>query len=151
MPFLHPERRISGNGVLNAFDDELAILHANGVRAVVSLLNIPSDANIYLAAGFAFLCLPVIDGAAPTIAQVHEFLMFMRLQRDARRPVAVHCEAGIGRTGTLLAAYLIAEGDTAENAVHKVRAVEPAAVETARQIWFLQELEKAVQADRQAS
>jgi len=44
---------------------------------VVSLLNIPSDEGVYSSAGFSFLCLPVADGAAPTLEQVKEFVEFM--------------------------------------------------------------------------
>jgi atypical dual specificity phosphatase len=143
MPYLHPERRMAGAGALPAFDDELAILHAEGVRAVVSLLNIPSDAGVYTSAGFEFLCIPVADGDPPTITQANDFVAFVRAQQQKRHPVAVHCEAGIGRTGTLLTVFLIANGDSAVDAIRKVRAVEPSAVETRRQIQFLEEFEKA--------
>lgn len=139
MPFVHPERRMAGGGVLTAFADELPTLYSAGVRAVVSLLNIPSDAIIYESAGFKFLCLPVPDGAAPTMEQAAEFIRFMDEQRSTGQPVAVHCEAGLGRTGTALAAYLISRGETAEMAIRRVRAVEPAAVETSRQIQFLEQ------------
>jgi atypical dual specificity phosphatase len=139
MPFIHPERRLAGGGALDAFDDELPVLHSAGVRAVVSLLNIPSDASVYASAGFSFLCLPVPDGGAPAMEQADEFVRFITNERAVQRPVAAHCEAGIGRTGTLLATYLIAQGDSAEIAVERVRAVERVAVETASQIQFLQD------------
>jgi protein-tyrosine phosphatase len=145
MPFVHPERRMAGGGVLTAFDDELPPLHSVGVRAVVSLLNIPSDALVYESAGFAFLCLPVPDGGSPTMEQAEEFVRFICEQRAAQRPVAVHCEAGLGRTGTLLATYLIAQGDGAAAAIARVRAVERVAVETARQIQFLEQYAERVQ------
>jgi hypothetical protein len=139
MPFIHPERRMSCGGALSAYDDELAALHMAGVRAVVSLLNIPSDASVFAAAGFAFLCLPVADGGAPTMEQAAEFVRFVTEQRAAQRPVAVHCEAGLGRTGTLLATYLIAQGESAAAAIRRVRAAERVAVETPRQIQFLEQ------------
>src|ERR1043166_2453422 len=44
MPFIHPEPRLNLGGPLSAYDDELPILFSAGIRAVVSLLNIPSDA-----------------------------------------------------------------------------------------------------------
>ena len=139
MPFIHPERRLNSGGPLTAYDDELPQLYSAGVRAVVSLLNIPTDAAVYESAGIAFLCLPVPDGGAPTMEQALEFVRFVNEQRKIQRPVAVHCEAGLGRTGTMLAVYLIAQGQSAARAIRQIREVEKVAVETPRQIQFLEE------------
>jgi atypical dual specificity phosphatase len=137
MPFIHPDRRLRGGASLTAFNDELAVLGAAGVRAVVSLLNQPRDAQIYEPLGCAFLCLPVPDGYPPTPEQVSVFVRFVDAQRAESHPVAVHCAGGIGRTGTMLAAYLISQGADADTAITRVRAVEPAAIETSKQIAFL--------------
>ena len=139
MPFIHPERRLNMGGALTACEDELPALHSAGVRAVVSLLNIPSDAAVYESAGFAFKCLPVPDGGAPTAEQAQDFIAFVDRQLADHRPVAVHCEAGLGRTGTMLATYLISRGDSPELAISRVRAAERSAVETLRQIQFLEQ------------
>jgi atypical dual specificity phosphatase len=139
MPFIHPERRMAGRGALTAFDDELPILHSLRVCAVVSLLNLPSDASIYVSAGFAFLCLPIPDGGAPRMVQAAEFIRFVTEQLSADRPVAVHCSAGLGRTGTMLATYLIAQGANARAAIQQVRVVEKMAIETPAQIEFLEQ------------
>lgn len=144
MPFVHPERRLNSGGALDAYDDELPELYSAGIRAVVSLLNIPSDATVFESAGFSFLCLPVADGAAPTIEQATEFVRFVEVQRQGQRPVAVHCEAGLGRTGTMLAVYLVSQGETAEGAIRRIRQVEKVAVETPRQIQFLEQFAEQI-------
>jgi hypothetical protein len=141
MPFIHPSRRLNRGGALAEFEDELPELQGAGIRGIVSLLNIPSDAEVWRSAGFAFLCLPVPDGMPPTPEQVANFVEFVDSCHRGGGAVAVHCEAGLGRTGTLLAAYLVAKGESASLAVHRVRSVEPSAIETHAQIAFLHHLE----------
>lgn len=58
--------------------------------------------------------------------------------------MAVHCEAGLGRTGTMLAVYLIAQGDSAEAAIRQIPEVERVAVETPRQIQFLEQFAQRI-------
>src|SRR5262249_52454049 len=86
-----------------------------------------------------FCVLPIPDGDAPTLEQAENFVRFVAERRAEHRPVAVHCEAGLGRTGTMLATYLISQGDTAESAIRRVRPVEKVAIETPRQILFLEQ------------
>ena len=140
MPFIHPERRLNSGGPLTAYQDELTDLHETGIRAVVSLLNITSDERVYSSAGFSFLCLPINDGDAPSRIQVEMLTKFIDLNLMSHRPVAIHCEAGLGRTGTALAAYLIVKGNSFTEAIGRVRAVEPSAIETNRQIEFLHQI-----------
>ena len=47
--------------------------------------------------------------------------------------VVVHCGAGLGRTGTMLAAYLVHTGLSAEDALKEVRLRRPGAIESRTQ------------------
>ena len=138
IPFIHPARRMSGGGGLEDYADDLMTLHNAGIRVVVSLLNLPSDESVYNAAGFSFLCLPIPDGGAPTFEQAAQFVRLVKEMHASGQAVAVHCEAGLGRTGTMLAAYLISTGLTAAEAIRLIRTVEKSAIETERQIQFLE-------------
>jgi len=139
MPLIHPGRRSDHGGDLMCRHDDLPALHAAGVRAFISLVDDPMDAPIYLSAGFDFLHLPVAVGGAPTVEQAEAAAAFITRQRAQGRAVAVYCDAGLGRTGTLLASYLISEGDSAEAALDRVRNAQKTALETERQIEFLHE------------
>ena len=140
MPFIHPDRRLNGGGSLDEYEDELPELYRAGIRAVVSLLNIPSDEGVYSTAGLSFLCLPIPDGAAPSFEQIRQFVEFVDRHRTDHEPVAVHCEAGLGRTGTVLAAYLVTKGEPTGKAIQRIRSIERSAIETGRQVEFLHQL-----------
>lgn len=139
-PFVHPERRQAGEAPLRAFPDELPELWDAGVRAIVCLLNMPNAAPTFRSAGFAWECIPVPDMNPPTMPQFVKFLEFTLGQLAKRQAVAVHCAAGIGRTGVFLAGLLVAAGLKPEAALKRVRAVRPGAVETSGQYAFLLEV-----------
>jgi atypical dual specificity phosphatase len=149
VPYVDPERRHQFGGSLTAYHDELPEMYLAGIRAVVCLLNIPSDARVFQSAGIDFRCLPINDGQPPTTDQAHEFIEFMTECRAQKLPVAVFCEAGAGRTGCMIACYLIHTGMTAAEAIAHVRSIESAAVERVLQIQFLEEFEEQEKGDRE--
>jgi hypothetical protein len=140
MPFIHPRRHDRPNAGLDGFPDELPALWRSGIRAIVSLLNIRSLAQVYPGAGFVYHSTPIPDGGVPSLQQFEEFLDFVALQLSANRPVAVHCAAGLGRTGTMLAGYLIAHGLAPREAITRIRSARPGAIETIPQVEFLERL-----------
>ncbi|HCA46062.1 MAG TPA: protein-tyrosine-phosphatase, partial [Armatimonadetes bacterium] len=46
---------------------------------------------------------------------------------------SVHCMAGLGRTGTMIACYLVSQGMPAEEAIAEVRRARPGSIQTEQQ------------------
>ncbi len=86
-------------------------LKNNGWKSVVDLRvnkekkDIAIDTKIpgFNSLGFNYLGLPIKDGGVPSANQVHKFLKFVT--NGDNQPSEVHCAAGIGRTGIMVALY----------------------------------------------
>lgn len=124
-----PGRAGRMHGPADAVERDLAWLRAQGIAALLSLTGEPLDAALLEQCGMTVLHLPVPDMTPPAPEQLRQALAFIDLHRAHARPVAVHCLMGQGRTGTVLAAYLIREGKSPDEALAMVRAVCPGAVE----------------------
>ena len=72
-------------------------------------------------AGFEHRKICVEDFSSPTFDQMDEFVDFVERRLREGKKVLVHCYAGRGRTGTMLAAYLISVGMTADAAIREIR------------------------------
>ncbi|MGH2586951.1 MAG: dual specificity protein phosphatase 23 [Dehalococcoidia bacterium] len=106
---------------------------ARGVAAVVSLTEEPLPADLVSRAGLECTHLPVADFTAPAIDQIEAAVMAIDGYLETGRPVAVHCAGGLGRTGTILACYLVRHGSGAANAIGTIRAQRPGSIETPEQ------------------
>ena len=80
--------------------------------------------------GLEFRHFPLDDHAPVEPAKMKEAADYLDLVIRDGKAVAVHCLAGKGRTGTVLAAYLMAYGGrTADEALHELREGRPGSVE----------------------
>lgn len=112
--------RIAGSGV-PASPDEVWWLHRQGIRAIVSLHPVSAavEAEIELLR-MEHKVLPVRDMGIPDDGQTEEFLQFVEEQLAQGHPCLVHCYAGIGRTGTMLALYLVSKRTPAQEAIDRL-------------------------------
>ena len=88
--------------------------------------------------------LPVLDFTPPTPEQLEQGVAAIEQAIAAGRKVAVHCEAGLGRTGTLLACYLVKQGLDPSEAIARVREVRPRLVETPEQEAAIETYARAI-------
>jgi atypical dual specificity phosphatase len=126
------EGRLAGMarpGRSSPLEDDLAFLMARGIGAIVSMTERPLDEGMVSGFGLRYLHLPVPDFCAPTIQQIEAFLVFLG-DADHAGGVVVHCYAGQGRTGTMLACALVHQGMSAEEAIRLVRAMRPPSIDT---------------------
>ena len=112
--------------------DQLDGLRAMGVTAIVTLTERPL-ALTPEAGTWDVLHEAVVDFQPPTQEQLLRIVRWMRDRAAADKTIAVHCMAGIGRTGTVLAAWLVAGGATPTQAVRTVRERRPGSIETRAQ------------------
>ncbi len=130
-------------GAVMSLHGDLDLLARAGIHTLITLTEQDLDPTILAQHGLNNLHLPIVDRQAPTIAQA--YLLASRIQRlmDNGHTVAVHCKAGMGRTGVVLAAWMIrAGGYSAASALQRLRRVNSAYVQTQEQEAFLRAFEQ---------
>jgi atypical dual specificity phosphatase len=123
---------------------DLRALHAQGIRAILSLTEHPLLAfrEITLALldelDIAYLHVPIPDQHPPTHEQARHILRLIQTMATQQRPLLIHCHAGVGRTGTILHLYYLAQGHSWDETKAKIRATRVQCLLLAdKQIAFL--------------
>lgn len=106
----------------------IELLREAGIKGLLSLIetSIPLE---YLE-GMEYCHVPIIDFGAPDMPRIEKAVAFIN---SIKGPVAVHCLAGCGRTGTILAVYLVSTGLSAAASIDTVREIRPFSIETSEQ------------------
>jgi atypical dual specificity phosphatase len=127
-------------GVRKPTPKEISELQTVGVGAIVSVMDDPSNLDLYQQAGLPHRWLPTKGGTAPSYEQIQELQNFVDEQNHLGHAVAVHCTSGRRRTGTMLASYLISVGLPYDKAMQTVLTANPNVELREAQTTFLQEL-----------
>ena len=120
-------------GSENPTTADLEYHRREGFEVLVSLLREQEQAPKYDVEyakdiGFTRHNIPVKDFHPPTVDQLLEFIRLVEQLTEGTK-IVIHCQAGMGRTGTFAAAYWIAKGMDVGEAIAKIRKARSYAIE----------------------
>jgi atypical dual specificity phosphatase len=114
--------------------DDLRWLRQEGVEVLLSLTEERLRRDWVEDAGLLLYHEPLEDMEPPTQEQLDRCVSALAKALEKNMATAVHCGAGLGRTGTVIAAYFVTKGMSAANAVARIRRLRPGSVETDEQV-----------------
>jgi dual specificity MAP kinase phosphatase len=119
-------------------------------RGITGVINLRQEYDYVIGSGqlpLRYLYLPTIDNTAPTQQHLWMGVRFMEEEIKQGGKVYVHCWEGLGRSPTLVAAYLVNNGATPKDAWVAIMKVRPFIRPTPLQRARLEEFAAEVKAN----
>ncbi|XP_011613912.1 dual specificity protein phosphatase CDC14B isoform X5 [Takifugu rubripes] len=140
----HPKSKIENGYPLHAPEAYIPYFRKNNVTTIIRLNKKMYDAKRFTETGFEHHDLFFVDGSTPNDSIVRKFLSICE---NAEGAVAVHCKAGLGRTGTLIGCYMMKHYRlTAAEAIAWIRICRPGSIIGPQQN-FVEEKQNSLWAD----
>ncbi len=131
-----------GVGVADT-ETDVASLARLGVTTLVTLEESPTvEAELLASHAIASLHFPIPDMGVPELSAARDFCRDLAARMARGEVVALHCRAGLGRTGTMLACQLVHGGASAREAIDAVRSLNPRCIQSAAQVAILSDYER---------
>ena len=122
------DNKLAGSGMPTSHE-EVEWLKRNGVKAILTVREYPLPKEWI--DNLNYMHVYSLDLMAPEIEDIDKGVEFIASMMNDNKPVLVHCAAGKGRTGLLLAAYLIKYHALDVNqAIDKVRRLRPGSIQS---------------------
>jgi atypical dual specificity phosphatase len=134
-------------GIVDSVEHDIEGLKRLGVTTLVTLEETATvDRSLLTNAGIEPEHFPVIDMDVPTLESAARLCGRIRARLASGGVVALHCRAGLGRTGTLLACQLVFDGEPALGAIERIRRLNPKCIQSQAQVEFLSSFESFLRA-----
>ncbi len=127
-------------------DKQFEFLDDKGIEVIINLADIQYELSKELKDKFYLYNLSITDFSIPTELNVMEFWSICKKHMDLKNPIVVHCHAGCGRTGTMLAIWILLtqQVKTGIEAIHLIRRLRPCSIETEEQEDFVKDIGKNI-------
>lgn len=131
-------------GIVAPIEYDLAALRDVGVTVLVNLTDRELPTDILSQYNMRSVQFKIEDRRAPPIMWIKMLLVQIDKLLAKGDVLAVHCLAGLGRTGTVLGAWLIKKGLTAEETLKRLRQIDAGYVQSKEQEDLLYALEENI-------
>ncbi|XP_068216660.1 dual specificity protein phosphatase CDC14A isoform X1 [Palaemon carinicauda] len=130
----HAESKVKNGYTLHSPETYFSYFRKHNVTAIVRLNKKIYDAARFKNAGFDHYDMYFIDGSCPSDEIMREFL---RVCENTEGALAVHCKAGLGRTGSLIGCYMMKHFRfTAAEVIAWLRICRPGSIIGGQQQWL---------------